>query len=93
MNFKKYFTFGGVLSSEGVFCRLRINRGMALSKSSDSSLGINSKNLLSGLQMTKITKWFLRWQTPKLLSPTYIMFIKRSRRHVILATNKILTLN
>ena len=60
MNFKKYFTFGGVLSSEGVFCRLRINRGMALSKSSDSSLGINSKNLLSGLQMTKITKWFLR---------------------------------
>ena len=52
-NCKKYFTFGGVLSSEGVFCLLRINRGMALSESSDSSLGINSKNLLSGLQMIK----------------------------------------
>lgn len=43
-------TFGGVLSPEGVFCLLRINRGTAFSQSSDSSLGINSKNRLSGLQ-------------------------------------------
>ena len=43
-------TLGGVLSSEGVFCLLRISLGTAPSKSSDSSLGINSRNLLSGLK-------------------------------------------
>ena len=46
-----------MLSSDGVFCLLRINRGIELSESSDSSLGISSKNLLSGLQMNKKNKF------------------------------------
>lgn len=54
---KLHSTFGGVLSSDGVFCLLRINRGIELSESSDSSLGISSKNLLSGLQMNKKNKF------------------------------------
>ena len=47
-----------MLSSDGVFCLLRINRGIELSESSDSSLGISSKNLLSGLQMNMKNKFF-----------------------------------
>ena len=54
---KLHSTFGGVLSSDGVFCLLRINRGIELSESSDSSLGISSKNLLSGLQMNMKNKF------------------------------------
>ena len=46
-----------MLSSDGVFCLLRINRGIELSESSDSSLGISSKNLLSGLQMNMKNKF------------------------------------
>ena len=46
-----------MLSSDGVFCLLRINRGIELSESSDSSLGISSKNLLSGLKMNMKNKF------------------------------------
>ena len=61
-----------MLSSDGVFCLLRINRGIELSESSDSSLGISSKNLLSGLQMNKKNKFvpfyfappFFFWMNP-----------------------------
>ena len=60
-----------MLSSDGVFCLLRINRGIELSESSDSSLGISSKNLLSGLQMNKKNKF-----VPFYFAPPPIFFFK-----------------
>ena len=63
---KLHSTFGGVLSSDGVFCLLRINRGIELSESSDSSLGISSKNLLSGLQMNMKNKFVPFYFAPPL---------------------------
>lgn len=51
-------TFGGVLSPDGVFCRLSIALGIELSESSDSSLlkETRSANRCSGLRENKDTK-------------------------------------